>query len=80
MNMQELWFLCITCRLNVLYKCIEFHFNTSNCYQVIKQTQNSITMIKGNNSKNIQSRVMVLGHETLSECALQMYESSLKYL
>ena len=35
---------------------------------------------KGNNSKNIQSRVMVLVHDTSSECALQKYEVSLKYL
>ena len=30
--------------------------------------------------KNIHARVMVLMHNTLSECALQMYEVSLKYL
>ena len=27
----------------------------------------------------IQSRVMILVHDTLSECALQIYEVSLKY-
>ena len=29
---------------------------------------------------NIHARVMVLAHDTLSECALQMYEVSFKYL
>ena len=29
---------------------------------------------------NIHARVMVLVHDTSSECALQMYEVSLKYL
>ena len=23
-KMQELWFLCMTCHLNVLYKCMKF--------------------------------------------------------
>ena len=38
----ELWFLCMTHYLNVLYKCMKFRQNTSNGYQVIEQTQNSI--------------------------------------
>ena len=42
MNTQELWFLCMTCRLKVLYKCMKFRFNTSNCYQVIERTRNNI--------------------------------------
>ena len=29
---------------------------------------------------NIRARVMVLVHDTCSECALQMYEVSLEYL
>ena len=41
-NMQELWFLCMTRCLNVLYKCMKFRWNTSNSYQVIELTQNSI--------------------------------------
>ena len=39
-----------------------------------------IACYKGNNLKNIHARVMFLMHDTLSECALQMYEVSLKYL
>ena len=30
--------------------------------------------------ENIYARVIVLVHDTLSECDLQMYEVSLKYL
>ena len=35
---------------------------------------------KGNNLKNKHARVIVLVHDTSSECALQMYDVSLKYL
>ena len=39
-----------------------------------------ILSYKGNNLKNLDARFMVLiMHDTLSECALQMYEVSLKY-
>ena len=37
--MQELWFLCMTRRLNVLNKCMRFRLNICNGYQVIEQTQ-----------------------------------------
>ena len=40
--MQELWFFCMTHCLNVLYKCMKFHWNISNCYHVIEQIRNSI--------------------------------------
>ena len=36
--------------------------------------------LQGGNLKNIYARVMVLVHDTSSQCALQMYEVSLKYL
>ena len=35
---------------------------------------------KGDNLKNTHARVMVLVHDTSSQCALQIYEVSLKYL
>ena len=34
----------------------------------------------GDNLKNTHARVMVLVHDTSSQCTLQMYEVSLKYL
>ena len=38
----ELWFLCMTRRLNLLIKCMKFRWNTSNGYQVIERTRNNI--------------------------------------
>ena len=35
---------------------------------------------RGGHLKNTHARVMVLKHDTSSQCALQMYEVSLKYL
>ena len=40
--MQELCYLCMTRRLNVLYKCMKFRSNTSNGYQDIERTRNNI--------------------------------------
>ena len=39
-----------------------------------------VTRGGGGNFKNTQARVMVLVHDTSSQCALQIYEVSLKYL
>ena len=79
--MQELWFLCMTRRLNVLYKCMEICLNICNGYQVIERTRFcDYLCYKGDNFKNTHARVMVLVHDTSSQCALQMYEVSLKYL
>ena len=63
----ELMFLCMTRRLNVLYRRMMFHWNISKGSQVIEWTRNSIA---NDHSKNIQSRVLVLEHDTWSECAL----------
>ena len=35
---------------------------------------------RGGHLKNTHARVMVLVHDTSSQCALQMYKVSLKYL
>ena len=79
--MQELWFLRMTSRLNVLYKCMKFHRNICNGYQVIARTRFcDYLCYKGGNLKNTHARVMVLVHDTSSQCALQKYEISLKYL
>ena len=74
--MQELWFVCKTRFLNVLYKSIKYKRllvieRTRFCDgQTHEQTQGG----------NIHARAIVLVHYTSSECALQMYEVSLKYL
>ena len=47
-------------------------------YQVIERTRNSIAYDQRKITQNIQSRVMVLLHGTLSQCALEVYEVSTK--
>ena len=69
----ELWFLCMTHRLIVLYSCMKFHLDSFNGCQLTERTRKSIA---NKDSKNIQSRVMVLVHDTSSYCALQLYEVS----
>ena len=77
----ELWFLCTTHCLIVRYKCMKIQPNSFNSVQLTERTQNCIYLrYKGDNLKNIYPRVMVLVNATSSECALQMYEVSLKYL
>ena len=44
------------------------------------QSGHKIALQKGDDLKNTHARVMVLVHDTSSQCALQMYEVSLKYL
>ena len=38
----ELWFLCMTHRLIVLYNCMKFHLNSFNGFQFTERTRNSI--------------------------------------
>ena len=72
--MYELWFLCMKHHLNVRYKCMKFQRNTSNGYQVIEGTQKSIANDQREiTPKILQSRVMILVHDTLSHCALEVY-------
>ena len=72
--MKELWFLYMTRRLNVLYKSMKFRWNTSKGYRVIERARNSIANDQREiTPKNIQSRVMVFVHDTLSHCTLEVY-------
>ena len=67
--------------LIVRYKCMKFQPNSFNSVQLTERTQNCIYLrYKEDNFKNIYARIMVLVHDTSSQCALQMYEVSLKYL
>ena len=73
--------LVMTHCLIVLYMCMKFQPNSLNSVQVTERTRNCIYLCyKGNNLKNKHARVMGLVHDTSSQCALQMYEVSLKYL
>ena len=77
----KLWFLCMTHRLIVLYNCMKFHLNNFNGCQLTERTRNSIANDQREITPKIsKSRVMVLVHDTSSQCALQLYEVSLKYL
>ena len=79
--MLELWFWCMTRRTNVLYKCMKFRLNICNGYQVIEWTRFcDYLCYKGDNLKNTHAGFMVLVYDTSSQCSLQMYEVSLKYL
>ena len=81
LSKAELWFLFMTHCLIVLYKCMKFPPNSFNSVKLTERTRNYIYLYyKGNNLKNVHARVMVLVHDTSSQCALQMYEVSLKYL
>ena len=38
---SELWFLCMTHRLIVLYNCMKFHLNSFNACQLTERTRNN---------------------------------------
>ena len=63
----EIWFLCMTHCLIVLYKCMKFQPNSFNSVQLTERPRNCIYLFyKGNNLKSILARVMVLVHDTSS--------------
>ena len=77
----ELWFLCMTHCLIVRYKCMKFQPNSFNSIQLAERSRNCIYLrYKGDNLKKIYARAVVIVHDTSSQCVLQMYEVSLKYL
>ena len=49
----ELWFLCITHRLIVLYNCMKFHLNNFNGCQLTERTRNSIANDQRENTPKI---------------------------
>ena len=60
---------------------MKFQPNSFNSVQLTERTRNCIYLrYKGDNLKNMYARVMVFMKDTFSQCALQMYEVSLKYL
>ena len=57
----ELWFLCMTHRLIVLYKCMKFQPNSLNDVQLTEWTQNCIYLCyKGNDLKNIYMQELLV--------------------
>ena len=60
---------------------MKFQPNSFNSVQLSERTRNRNNLhYKRDNLKNIYAIVMVLVHDTTSQCALLMYEVSLKYL
>ena len=81
MYRQVLGFLWSACCLMMLYISMKFHENILNGFQVFERTRNDHWQIsKGNNSKNVFTRVMVLVVCTSSDNALYFYEIFTKYL
>ena len=77
--MQELWFLCMTCRLNVVYHNFWRNFPLIIC-NAISCPLYILIAIKGISTKlhTFVNRVMVLVHDTLSNCAVEVCEVSTK--
>ena len=46
LSKAELWFLCMTRRLIVLYNCMKFHLNNFNGCQLTERTRNSIANVQ----------------------------------
>ena len=42
LSKAELWFLCMTHRLIVLFNCMKFHLNNFNGFQLTERTRNCI--------------------------------------
>ena len=69
--MQELWFLPSACHLMLIDIHMKFREDIFNCFQVIERTQfNDGQTSKGNNSKSIEARVMVL--QTIDDARTQV--------
>ena len=69
--------------VNLLSRIVFYEKKQNRCVLLlgIKRSQNCIKLCyKGINLKSMHVRVMVLIHDTLSECALQIYEVSFNYL
>ena len=73
--------MCTALCLIVLYICVKFCKNITNCIRVKEQTRvhvrnGYVQCSKGNNSISRQTRVMVHVFFTLSHSALHYYEVS----
>ena len=77
MYRQKLRFLCCAHCLMMLYISMNFHENILKGFQVIERARNDqCQILKGNNYKTVQTRVMVLVLCTWSDDALYFYEVS----
>ena len=68
----ELWFLCMTHRLIVLYNCMKFNLNSFNGCQLTEQTRNSIA----NDQREITPKISkaVLWFLCMAHCLIVGYK------
>ena len=71
LSKAELWFLCMTHRLIVLYNCMKFHLNNFNGSQLTEQTQNCIA----NDQREITSKIFKaeLWFLCMTHCLIVLY-------
>ena len=68
-KMQELSSLFMTHRINVMHALVKFHEYIPYSLGVMAWTQLTIwNLVKGNNSKTKNARVVFLVHDTWSQC------------
>ena len=75
-------FLCTALPLTDIYLKTKFHFNPFCTFQDIDQTgiHYEKKWLRGDNSINIQGRIMVLVHSTSSHCCLSINQVSFQFL
>ena len=74
-----LWFLCIALPLTAIYLYTKFHFNLLCTFQDMARTGNHYEKwLRGDNSINIQGRIMVLVHCPSPYCHLSINHVSFK--
>ena len=59
------------CLIVFYNNCMKFRSNICNGFQLTERTRKCIN---DHRETNMKSRVMVLANDTLSHCALQLYE------
>ena len=68
-KMQELSSLFMTHRINVMHALVKFHEYIPYSLGVMARTRLTIwNLVKGNNSKTKNARVVFLLHDTSSQC------------
>ena len=75
----ELWFMCSAHCLTMLYICVKFHENITNCIRVMDRIHGRngyVQCLEDNNSNSRQARVMVHVFCTSSHGALHFCERS----
>jgi len=71
---KTLWLLCTTVATTAIYLLNKFHFNPFCTFQDMTRTGNTYEKwLRGDNSTNMQGRIMVLGFCPSPHCHLSIY-------